>query len=229
MIRLSREQVRRVDQICIEEYGLPGIVLMENAARSAADVAMQMLSGTGGRVSILCGGGNNGGDGLAIARHLHNRGFHVEIAAAWLKPLKGDAAIHDRVVREMGLPIESLLLGEADRRTLDEQRSLLAGADLLIDALFGTGFQGPTAGPFRPLLSSLSTWCPSVLAVDLPSGLDCDTGEPTGDACVRATRTVTFVAEKLGFANPRSREFTGDVVIGDIGCPREVIDRVTRS
>src|SRR4051812_13832123 len=104
MIRLTRAQVREIDRRAIEQYHIPGIVLMENAARGAVDVALEMLGPNAGGVVVVCGSGNNGGDGLAIARHLHNRGIFVEIIDAMENKPSGDAAINWEIVKAMGLP-----------------------------------------------------------------------------------------------------------------------------
>ncbi len=215
MIRFTRRQVRRIDQLSIEKYHIPGIVLMENAARAAADVAWEMLAGASSRrVLILCGGGNNGGDGLAIARHLHNRGADVRLALT-IDPAKydGDAAINWRITRAMGLewlPADPLAIARNE-------------PDLLIDAIFGTGLTSAPRPPFPQLAGAVNDSARHVLAVDLPSGLDCDSGSVLGSACIRATRTVTFVAEKTGFTAPAAWAVLGQVIVADIGCPRELI------
>jgi NAD(P)H-hydrate epimerase len=221
-IRLTRAQVREVDRRAIEHYHVPGIVLMENAAVHAADIAWDMLDRTPAAVvQILCGGGNNGGDGLAIARHLHNRGCNVKIVLA-TDPAhyRGDALINYQIVSAIDHP--NLEIWPAAPRAFDSRPALI------IDALFGTGLSKPMAGQIRDLILSLNAAHATVLAIDLPSGLDCDTGLPLGDTCVRATRTVTFVAEKAGFANPASRQYTGEITVADIGCPRQIIDEVLR-
>ena len=222
MLRLSRTQLREVDRICIEEYGLPGIVLMENAARSAAEVIDFHHRGDGidGTTAIVvCGAGNHGGDGYAIARHLHNGGWRVRIVALTpLDRLRGDAAVMANVAQRMELPISTDIAAAHGHAEW-----------LLIDAITGTGLTRPLDSEFAAAVASMNRSGQDVIAIDLPSGLDCDTGEPLGDTCIRATRTISFVAEKLGFANPRSREHTGEVVVGDIGCPREVVDRVCRT
>lgn len=216
MIVLTREQVRAVDQIAIDKYKMPGIVLMENAARAASDVALEMLGGASRKVLILCGGGNNGGDGLAMARHLHNRGHKIHIALC-TEPNKyqGDAVINWRIVDAMRL-----------------QRSVWADAlyqkvDLIIDAIFGTGLTANPRPPFEQIVRQVEQTRTPILAIDIPSGLDCDTGRPFGP-CIRATRTVTFVAQKKGFLNPEAKQFTGEVSIIDIGCPREAIDEAIK-
>lgn len=216
-IRLTRRQVREVDRLAIEEYGLPGIVLMENAARAVSDAAWGLLDRQAGRsVLILCGGGNNGGDGFAAARHLHNRGIAVTIGIT-TDPSRytGDAKGNYDVIQRMGISCHT-----ATPQWIAQQR-----CDLIIDAIFGTGLTQPPRPPFDQIAAAVNGWEGAVLAVDIPSGLDCDTGQPLGP-CIRATQTVTFVAEKAGFAAAESVAFTGEVLVGDIGCPRELIERV---
>lgn len=213
-LRLTRAQVREVDRLAVERYALPSILLMENAARGLADVATLMLHGIDfPTVLVVCGGGNNGGDGLAVARHLHNRAAHVHVIPT-IDPerYRGDAAINWEVVRRMGIA---------------SSRGPIVGLSphLIIDALFGTGLSGAVRDSEVQWIDLINAQQAPVLAADIPSGLDCDTGEPLG-ACVRATRTVTFVAEKVGFANPASRQYTGEVTVADIGAPRELIAEV---
>jgi NAD(P)H-hydrate epimerase len=176
-----------------------------------------MLSVTGQRVVIVCGGGNNGGDGYVIARHLHLRGADVHVAALVAPDeLRGDARVNADVWR--ALQPRRLTVGPPGPGEL-------AAADLIVDAIFGTGLARPVTGDAADAIASINASGRPVLAVDLPSGLDCDTGEPLGrgpGGCVRAIRTVTFVAEKLGFTNPRSRDYTGEVLVADIGIPAGV-------
>ena len=219
MIRLSRRQVREVDRRAIEEYGVPGVVLMENASRAVAEVAWEELEEAGSRkVLVLCGGGNNGGDGLAAARHLHNFGADVTVGL-FVNPAKcrGDALVNWEIVRAMKL------------RTVGVTSEMIrtSGAGLIVDALFGTGLSSPARDPFADAVRAIEATGTPVLAVDLPSGLDCDTGAALGVA-VKADRTVTFVADKIGFANPDAKAYTGIVGVADIGCPREIIAAVLR-
>ena len=215
---LSRDQAREVDRRSAEAYHLPGLLLMENASRGVADAAgeelQRRLGRSVGEILILCGGGNNGGDGLAAARHLHNRGCPIQIALA-VDPAnyRGDAAANWKIIQAMHLPTSPL-----STDWLRRQRP-----QLIIDALFGTGLRAEPRPPFADWVRALEQMAIPLLAVDLPSGLDCDSGLPLGAAAIRATRTVTFVAMKQGFANPASRAYTGQVTIADIGCPRELI------
>jgi NAD(P)H-hydrate epimerase len=214
MIRLTRAQVREIDRRAIEEYHIPGTVLMENAARGAAGVAMEM-SREHKSAMIVCGGGNNGGDGLAVARHLHNAGWSVDLILANGKPYEGDALVNFQIVRAMNLPIKS------------EEIFKTMAYGIVIDALFGTGLKAAPREAGQHLIDLISTSGRPVLAIDIPSGMDCDIGKPTGRSCVCATKTVTFVAEKIGFANPESKQYTGEIIVGDIGCPRELIAAVS--
>ena len=216
MQSLNRAQLQEIDRRSAAEYHLPTIVLMENAARGVADVAAGMIAVPGAAVLILCGGGNNGGDGLAAARHLRNRGFDISIGLI-VDPLryKGDALIQWQIVKAMQL---STVAFKPER--LFEEPPLL-----IIDAMFGTGLTEAPRDPFADIADVINDSGIPILAVDVPSGLDCDRGEPTG-ACVRASRTVTFAASKVGFDNPMAAEFTGDVVVADIGCPVELIAKI---
>jgi len=219
MTYLTREQVRRIDRLSIERYHIPGVVLMENAAREAADVACAMMRNDClGEVILLCGGGNNGGDGLALARHLHNRGADVEIYLT-ADPAKyaAEAKVNWEIAQAMGLPIEP-----ADPARIEDARPLL-----LVDAIFGTGLTQAPRDPFGEIVRAVKKSQVPVLSIDIPSGLDCDTGKPLGP-CIQATRTITFVAAKTGFAQPEAARYLGELSIGDIGCPRELIDEITK-
>jgi len=189
-VRLSRAQVREIDRRAIEECHVPGIVLMENAARAVVDAATDMLRGVKDpAVMVLCGGGNNGGDGLAVARHLHNRGVYVEFAThTGAAGYSGDAKINRDIVAAMGL--ENPTFEDADI-------PLQAGAvDLIVDALYGTGLSTPPRDP--RYVEMMNGWDIPILSVDIPSGLDCDTGEPLGPACVRAYRQHFEALEPTG-------------------------------
>ena len=215
---MTRAEVREVDRRAIEEFGIPGMVLMENAGRGAADIAQAMLAGIDApRVLILCGKGNNGGDGFVMARHLHNRGVPVETfyAGKAADAGEGDGGANLRIVQKMSIPLAEVLTPEEVAALADP----LAHYDLIVDALLGTGLQGEPREPTRSLIAAANASGRPVLAVDIPSGLDCDTGQALGDA-VRATRTATFVAHKMGFTKPEARAYCGAVTVVDIGVPR---------
>ena len=211
--QLTREQVRNVDRIAIEELGLPGIALMENAGRGATESLLRQSNVQ--RVAICAAGGNNGGDGFVIARHLMLAGCEVDI---WLfspaEQLSGDALINYQVASRLGISITECHPEDVDE-SLEEA---LGAADWIVDALFGTGLSSEVRPPFAMLIDRINAIETPVLAVDLPSGLDCDTGQPLGTA-IRAVKTVTFVAHKVGFSQPGASDWTGEVDVVSIGVP----------
>lgn len=214
---MSRDQVRDVDRRAISEYGMPGVVLMENAGRGAAELLIEL--GIAGRVIICAGKGNNGGDGYVIARHLQNRGFEAEV---WLfcnpTELSGDAAINYRILQAAGWA-GRVIDDNADFAALFAE---LQSDDWIVDALLGTGTRGALRPPFPEIIAAINQSVAKVFAIDLPSGMDCDTGKPLG-TCVRAEQTATFVAPKLGFDQPGATAWTGTVHVIDIGVPRDLI------
>lgn len=218
---LTRAEVREVDRLAIEEYGLPGILLMENAGANTARLLESLR--IEGSVALACGPGNNGGDGFVIARHLDAAGHAVRLLLACAADrCRGDAALNLRVAERAGLPID--VLAEADRGAWDRA---LAGAAWVVDALLGTGASGPPRGSVATAIAAIDAARAAgarVLAVDLPSGLDCDTGQVAG-ACVRADATATFVAAKAGFDRPGAAAFTGTVHVLGIGVPRALLAR----
>ncbi|UCC97251.1 MAG: NAD(P)H-hydrate epimerase [Phycisphaerales bacterium] len=213
---MTREQVRGFDAWAINTLGIPGVVLMENAGRGCAELIREKLSGTAKpKVCIFCGTGNNGGDGYVIARHLINEGFEVTIAVCGqVEKVKGDAKINLEILQRMGQSIEELNPSDAD---LPERvRNLCAGADLLVDSLFGTGLRGSLSDEYKRLIEAINACDCPILAVDIPSGLDCDSGEPLG-AAVKADWTITFVAVKKGFTSARAARYTGEIFVVSIG------------
>jgi NAD(P)H-hydrate epimerase len=213
---LTRDQVRDVDRRAVEECGMSGLVLMENAGRGCVDVLC--AQGIAGPVVICCGRGNNAGDGFVIARHLELRGFAARLLLfSDPRSLQGDAAANFAVLRHCEVAVR--VLDEAAAQQLDDQ---LQDADWIVDALLGTGARGAPRPPLDAVIRQLNAWPARRLAVDLPSGLDCDTGEPS-DPTFRADHTCTFVAAKAGFAAPSAREYLGQVHVLDIGTPRRLV------
>jgi len=217
---LGRAEVREVDRRAIAEFGMSGLVLMENAGRGCVDVLCQL--GCRGPVAVVCGKGNNAGDGFVIARHLDLRG--VEVKVVLLGPpdeLRGDAAANYQVIERSGLQIVNLS-GQFTAGALGRE---IGGAEWIVDALLGTGATGAPRPPFDAAIREMNTADSRRLAVDLPSGLDCDTGEPA-DQTFRADHTCTFVAPKIGFSNPRGAAYLGQVHIVDIGAPRRLVKEI---
>jgi NAD(P)H-hydrate epimerase len=222
---LTRAQAREYDRLASEEYGMPSLLLMENAGRGTAEL-LQRLNPERAPVTVCCGKGNNGGDGFVIARHLENHGLPVRVLLfAEPDQLTGDAAVNFRILERAGTPLlVPVLAGMADadfERWLTDHLSRAAG--WVVDALFGTGLSGPIRGRLAQVVAAVNAAPARVLAVDIPSGLDADTGEPLGPT-VQADHTATFVAPKQGFDNPTAREWLGEVHVLDIGAPRALLE-----
>lgn len=224
---LDRAQVRELDRIAIEDLGLPGVVLMENAGRAASDGILALLERPAGRrAAVLCGAGNNGGDGYVVARHLADAGLEVlllETAAPG--DLSPDAAVFRRVAVALDLPRVAAPDAGALARALGELESL----DLLVDAYLGTGFRGELRPAARELLRATAARVEAqgarVVALDVPSGLDVDTGR-ADPAALRADYTFTFAADKPAFQRPEAREWSGRVSVLPIGVPRAAYARL---
>ena len=219
----TRKTVREVDRRCIEDFGIPGIVLMENAASALADAALALIATRRCDCAcILAGPGNNGGDGFALARKLSNARVPVAIAIlADPDRITGDARTNYDIARCLALRIEHIPPDDLTAQ-LDALTRSLGDKPLLVDAMLGTGLTAVVRGPIAEAIDWINANDSPTLAVDLPSGLDCDTGQPLGDA-VRAIATVTFVGWKRGFLTKGVKEYTGEIIVGDIGAPIELV------
>jgi NAD(P)H-hydrate epimerase len=248
---LSRQEVRLLDERAAKELALPSLILMENAGRGAAawlaELAHVLPPDSGGRpfsrlrprphaelpergslprVLVLCGPGNNGGDGGVVARHLDAWGFPVRVV--WFTrsdQIRGDAAVQWNILEKSGVHQSTWFDAppadiEADSRAMAAN---LADAEWIVDGLFGTGLSRPVEGPLRILIEAMNNSGKPILALDLPSGLDANTGQPLGVA-IRARATATFVAAKRGFTASGADAFTGEVAVIDIGLPRSLLE-----
>ncbi|HEX5104598.1 MAG TPA: NAD(P)H-hydrate epimerase [Pirellulaceae bacterium] len=221
MRALSRAEVREVDRRAIEQHGMSGLVLMENAGRGCVDTLMSL--GCKGPVAVVCGKGNNAGDGFVIARHLEIRGIPVTVILLCAPAeLRGDAAANYAILAKGDRPLVDL----SGRYSSDSFQAELVGADWIIDALLGTGATGAPRPPMDDAIRLMNASPACRLAVDLPSGLDCDTGSPA-EPTIRADHTCTFVAPKIGFASPKAVPYLGEVHVLDIGVPSGVVDQVS--
>jgi NAD(P)H-hydrate epimerase len=227
-LALTREQSRALDRRAIDEFGIPGIVLMENAGRGTVDVLERL--GISGPVVILCGKGNNAGDGFVIARHLEIRGHACRVLLLSAPDeFTGDAATNYAILTKTGVQITDLSQRARSSTTPIDSPTELSGATWLIDALLGTGAHGEPRPPFDTAVDWINARpaTTKALAVDVPSGLDCDTGQPAIHT-VRADHTCTYAAMKIGFTKPSAKPYLGTVHVCDIGVPTELFDRVAR-
>ena len=216
---VTASESRQFDQLA-EQAGLPSLVLMENASLRLAEVLQQHFElDPPKRIIVVCGRGNNGGDGMALARHLHNIGFHVQVfLLADPNELKGDAAINYKVAINFGVSVQSI----TTQSELSQLIEPLKSADLVIDALLGTGITGEVRGLYSEVIPIINHHASRILSVDIPSGINSDTGEVCGVA-VRADATVTLGAIKLGLVLFPGADYAGDLFVGSLGVPDSLL------
>lgn len=214
----SREALRQIDARAARDYGLEPVVLMENAGRELACIT-QKYTEPSSHILIVIGKGNNGGDGLVAARHLVNTGHDVKLASPWtaadLAPLSAGQL---KTVRAMGMSLQ----GGFNAATMTAWRDNSAVHDVVIDCLFGSGLRRPMDATVCELITAVNESMRRVISCDIPSGLDCDTGQTWGE-CICAAHTVSYCGMKTGFHNPVAMASLGQVSIGDIGVPRQLL------
>jgi NAD(P)H-hydrate epimerase len=218
---LNAAQMRDADRLTIDEIGIPSMVLMENAGRqvvAALEAAYDDLSDR--VVAVLCGTGNNGGDGFVVARTLHQRAVDVAVfIIGSMTAIKGDARLNLEILGRLGITAVEI----ADEQAWELHFSEVSQCDLIVDAIFGTGLRAPLTGLMETVAADVNSSGIPVTAVDLPTGLSADQAQPIGD-CIRAAMTVTLAAPKLPLVLPPAESQAGNVVVADIGIPPEVID-----
>lgn len=232
---LTAAQMREVDRLTTERYGIPSIILMENAAHAVARVITEKLGGSvkGKSILILCGPGNNGGDGAALARMLWTKGAHVvPLIFGQIDDAKGDARINLEILLRIeedvvtsGGEFNKLLVHQDDEGLIFLLDACLNSGSqyLVVDALFGTGLTREVEGIYVPVIEKLENYRPEIVSIDFPSGLDAGIGEPIGRN-VTATTTVTFTAPKVANVIAPASSFNGELVVANIGSPQELID-----
>lgn len=222
MIVVTASEMAELDRQTIEEIGIPGIVLMENAGRGAAAFFEEVLPDLLQRkITIIAGSGNNGGDGFVLARLFGNRGAAVRVVCLRSpEKLRGDALTNFQILEKLGIP--TVLWDEA--KDFDSQRKWIEKSDVIIDAILGTGLNTEVRGLYRQVIETVNHLDVPILAVDVPSGLDASTGKILGTA-IRATATATFGLPKIGQMVLPGEDYTGRLKVIDIGIPPAVVER----
>jgi len=216
---LTTAEMRECDQLATKKLGIPGIVLMENAGRGVAEaIEVDFGSLLGKTILIFCGKGNNGGDGFVAARHLLNRGGHITLVLLGKSvQVRGDAGINLKVIQSLFKKNGEEKLDFIEFKSL-HQLSRLKKPDIIVDALFGTGFSGDVKTPYKEIIHWMNNAGTPIVAVDIPSGINADSGE-IGGVAVRAQLTVTMGFKKIGLVAGKGCEHAGKVVVEDIGVP----------
>src|SRR5215472_17310003 len=218
---LNSSQMREADRRTIDDIGIPSLVLMENAGRQAVAAMEAMYTDLSDRqVGILCGRGNNGGDGFVVARTLAQRGVDVSVfLLGRVAEVKGDARTNLEILGRLGITVVEI----ADSQAWELHFSEVSDCDLIVDAIFGTGLKAPVHGLIESVIADINASGIPVVAIDLPSGLSANTSDPIG-ASIEAGTTVTLAAPKLPLVLPPGENRAGDIVIADIGIPNDVVD-----
>src|ERR1700694_1678975 len=218
---LNSAQMREADRRTIDEIGIPSLVLMENAGRQGVAAMKSMYTDLGERqVAVLCGRGNNGGDGFVVARTLLQRGVDVSVFLFRnVSEIRGDARTNLEILGRLGLTTVEI----ADSQAWELHFSEISDCTLIVDAIFGTGLNAPLPGLIESVVADVNASGIAVVAIDLPSGLSADSSEPIG-ASVEADTTVTLAAPKLPLVLPPGEALSGDIVIADIGIPSDVLE-----
>ncbi|MGD8227943.1 MAG: NAD(P)H-hydrate dehydratase [Desulfobacteraceae bacterium] len=219
-------EIQEMDRLTIQKLGIPGAVLMENAARGATRVFLDHFAPSiNSSVVVLCGRGNNGGDGYVMARYLQQAGFRVTvILLSKLNNVSGDALINLKVIKKMGLEI----LEVPDAKRWATKRRVLRNCDYIIDGILGTGLNSPVKGFYGQVLKYVNTLDKPVMAIDIPSGLNADTGQIMG-AAIKAELTATFGYPKVGHLIFPGADLVGRLVRIDIGIPDTVATQIPTS
>jgi len=219
---VTAAEMRNLDQAAIGQLGIPGVVLMENAGLGVVQVVEKILGDVRGRkVLVLAGKGNNGGDGFVVARHLLNMGAEVKVLLlAEADQISGDARINLDILQKMGLKIYSAV----NANSLNIVKIAVMYTDLIIDAIYGTGFTGAVSEHAGNIIAMANESGKPIVAVDIPSGVEADSGRVNGP-CIRASHTVTFGLPKLGLILEPGAGCCGDLTVADISIPEGLIDR----
>lgn len=242
---VTREQMKQLETLTATQFHIPALILMENAGRASAQAAQKFLRDLSkdprkARVVIVCGSGNNGGDGAVAARHLHNMGVPVQVILTRdlhnifreknAKPDEkfegepapeggfGDAALNFKILKAFGIPVKVMKEGDA-------YPLYFSGADLIVDSILGTGLDRMTGNlkpPLSDLITSINELEIPVLSLDIPSGLDCNTGALAG-VCIDADRTITYGLPKKGFYESMGPMVCGEIQVADISIPRKLM------
>ena len=218
---LNAAQMREADRYTIEDIGIPSLVLMENAGRQVvAAIEAAYEERLDGRVAVLCGRGNNGGDGFVVARTLLQRGIDAAVfVIGTVAEIRGDARLNLDILGRLGVTVVEV----DDEQSWELHFSEISQCSLIVDAIFGTGLKSALVGMMETVVADVNAAGIPVVSIDLPSGLSADTSHLIGD-CIDASMTVTLGAPKLPLVLPPAEVHAGDVVIADIGIPYDVID-----
>ena len=207
---VTSSQMKRLDSLAQKQYGIPSLILMENAGRLAAEEILKRFKK--GKAAIFCGKGNNGGDGFVVARCLSEHGIKTDVFLL-SKPheIKNrDPLTNCNILRRLGVKL-----------TVLNSLKVSAKYDFFVDALFGIGFKGSLPSFIEKLVSVLNKTKKPIFSLDVPTGMDATTGR-IGNSCIKAYKTITFGLPKMGFKKQQAKKFLGKLIVKDIGIPKKL-------
>ncbi|MFH1360325.1 MAG: NAD(P)H-hydrate epimerase, partial [Candidatus Omnitrophota bacterium] len=215
------KQVQQLDRLAIEKYGVPSLILMENAGRSVAkEILRDLKNPEKSIVSIVCGLGNNAGDGFVVARYLSYARMKVNVfLMADPAKLKTDTAVNYQILKKLKISVRRL------KRMNSQFKDAINRSQVIVDAVFGVGLNRKIEEPFKSIILAMNESGKRIVSVDVPSGLDGTTGKVYG-VCVKASKTITFSCRKKGFVRNQGPKYTGRVIVADIGIPPKLIESV---
>ncbi len=212
------KQIQKLDALAINQYGFPSLILMENAGRRVFEEIQKKFRPA--NVVIICGYGNNAGDGLVIARHFHEAGIKTQVVlVGQAKQLKPDALVHYQILKRLKYSVKEISHVSTSFLTM------IKNADVVVDAIFGVGLNRNITDPFKSFIEAINHQAKKIVAVDIPSGLDGTTGQIYG-VCIKADLTVTFSFSKRGFYQNDGPKYTGKVIVADIGIPNKLKNKI---
>lgn len=228
MISVDSKTMREIDKYCIEKLGIPGIILMENAAIKVAEEVEGVLSSLErDRVVIVCGVGNNGGDGIAVARHLYLKGYKISVfIVGKLEKGSDDFNANLQILKNINI-IENnkIFINVIKDENFGEFKNSISKTSVVVDGIFGTGLKRDVEGIYKRVISEINNSKKHIISIDVPSGLNSDDGNVMGIS-IEADETITLQLYKTGFLNEDARRYCGDIRVVDIGIPRKVIENM---
>ncbi|MEW6557546.1 MAG: NAD(P)H-hydrate epimerase [Elusimicrobiota bacterium] len=202
---VSASAIKNFDKLAVKKFLVPSIVLMENAGKNVAEIILEKFQPRS--VAVFCGGGNNGGDGFVVARHLYNKNVKVKVFIAQCKNKYTGAALTNlKIIEKLKIPVLKF----------NTHSPKITNTDLIVDALLGTGTKGEVRGIYKKIIDKINSTKKPVVSVDIPSGIDADTGKVLGSA-VKSNATITMAAIKKGLLINAGKEYSGKIFVVDIG------------
>lgn len=230
MISVDSKTMREIDRYCIEKLGIPGIILMENAAIKVAEEVESTLSSLEkDRAAIVCGVGNNGGDGIAVARHLYLKGYKINVfIVGKLEKGSDDFNANLQILKNINMVENNkIFINVINEENFEDFKKSISKTSIIVDGIFGTGLTREVDGIYKRVINEINNSKKHIVSIDVPSGLNSDDGKVMGIS-IEADETITLQLYKTGFLQDEARKYCGDIRVVNIGIPRKVIENIAK-